>query len=284
MKATIVLPTTGDRAPLLPFSIASIQRQTITDLEIFVIGDGLDEATRETILQLQAKDSRIRLFDHPKHPRRGEVYRHAALAEACGEIVCYLCDRDLMLPRHVETLYGYLQGYDLVSSPHYRISREQKVSIGGGITAWYGAADSEAPAQARRGGHQLSSVGHTLAAYHELPEGWRTTPEGQFTDQYMWQQFLAQPNLKVYHAPHPCFLYFKRGDFPGWPVSKREPELRQWTEVLTTTGAWQPYADQAYCDLLNQVVEQQSRLGRKLLIRGRSPKELLHGWRRRFAR
>ncbi|MEO0731486.1 MAG: glycosyltransferase family A protein, partial [Bacteroidota bacterium] len=194
--ATILLPTTGDRGPLLPYSIGSIQRQTVTDFELFVIGDGVTEATRQVIQQLMAKDDRIRFFDHPKHPRRGEVYRHAALAEARGQFVAYLCDRDLWLPEHLAVLGDHLQDHDFVATGAYDVNPDYEMHYGVANVP-FGPLNLELPAH-RRGVHRLSAVGHSLVAYQALPEGWRTTPEAEYTDRHMWRQFLAQPGLRAY--------------------------------------------------------------------------------------
>src|SRR5256885_5428375 len=87
-----------------------------SDLEVFVIGDGVPDVTRELMAELAAADQRVRFFDHPKGPRHGERYRHAALHEARGEIVCYLCDDDLWLPGHVEHLRELLHESDFAHS------------------------------------------------------------------------------------------------------------------------------------------------------------------------
>ena len=81
LYATVMVPTTAGRGPLLPFSIGSILSQTVRDFELFIMGDGVDEATRRQIHDLMRRDARIRFFDYPKHERRGEPHRHAALAE-----------------------------------------------------------------------------------------------------------------------------------------------------------------------------------------------------------
>src|SRR5436309_1083330 len=99
--ATVLIPT-HDHAPLLRHSLASVQEQSVEDIEIFVIGDGVTDETRALVAGLATDDPRIRFFDHPKAPRHGEILRHAALAEARGEIVCYQADDDLWLPGHLE--------------------------------------------------------------------------------------------------------------------------------------------------------------------------------------
>ncbi len=274
MKATVVIPTTTDRGPLLPYSIGSVLRQTIQELEVFVIGDGITEKTRQIVLQLQEKDDRIRLFDHPKHPRRGEEYRHAALQEAKGEIVAYLCDRDLMLPNHLLALYDHLQHYDFVSVNHFDVSRDQQISLGAKHHG-YGPVEDMTNPEVTLGAHKLSSIGHTLAAYKALPEGWRTTPQDQATDRYMWRQFLENPGLKVFHDPHPTFLYFKRGGHPGWPTAKRLVELKEWSVVMEDTKRWEEARVKALGNCLSELASLRREKRSWLMVRGQKPFKFL---------
>jgi len=95
MPAATVLIPTHDRPECLRHSIASAQAQSLDDFELFVIGDGVTDATRAVMTELAAADPRIRFFDFPKGPRRGEVHRHTALAEAAGRFVAYLGDDDV---------------------------------------------------------------------------------------------------------------------------------------------------------------------------------------------
>src|SRR5215470_11759580 len=72
--------------------------------EIFILGDGVDDKVRAAVRALQAADSRIRFFDMPKGPRRGELNRDRVLREARSAIVCYACDDDLWLPGHLQSM------------------------------------------------------------------------------------------------------------------------------------------------------------------------------------
>lgn len=248
-KATIVVPTTGKRGPLLPFSIGSIQNQTIEEIEIFIIGDGVSGETRDTIQELQKRDDRIRFFDHPKHRRRGEIYRHEALQEAGGEIVCYLCDRDLMLPNHVEVFSTLLETHNFAFTTFIRVREDHSVMVDH-YARYFGKAAKTKKKWVRTADISLSNVGHTLQLYHKLPHGWRTTPEGQFTDTYMWKQFLAHPDCEAYSHHEPTILYFKRGHFPGAPVSKRKAELELWSEKISTREAIEKIKQDAIYELL----------------------------------
>jgi hypothetical protein len=86
-----------------------VQAQDIEDIEILIVGDGVDESVRSTVERLQAADSRIRFFDFPKGPRNGEIHRDGVLRQARGRIVCYQADDDLWLPGHLQDMEAALE-------------------------------------------------------------------------------------------------------------------------------------------------------------------------------
>ena len=237
LAATVLLPTTGDRGPLLRHSVASVLGQTVADLELFIIGDGVDPAARSAIEELAAADPRVRFVDRPKHARRGEPYRHQVLAEeASGRVVAYLCDRDLWLPTHLEELTRLLDAdADLAHTLRFDVTDA-------GTFAFRHTADLADPGDRERSASfanllPLSFVGHTLDAYRRLPHGWRTTPEGTATDRYMWAQFLDQPWVTVAGSPMPTVLYFKRGEHPGLSTPERLALLEGWSPRVAGDGS-----------------------------------------------
>ncbi|TVP97501.1 MAG: glycosyltransferase family 2 protein [Balneolaceae bacterium] len=249
-EATVIVPTTGDRGALLPYSVGSIQKQTLQDIEIFIIGDGVTDETREIINKLEKEDSRITFFDHPKHERRGEPYRHQALQQAKGRMICYLCDRDLMLPYHLETMKGLLMDYNFASTTYIDVRADQSLNIDQYI-GYYGPA-SETKQGQFKAGISLSNTGHTLELYHKLPYGWRTTPKDKFTDIYMWIQFHSHPECNAYSHTEPTIMYFKRGHFPGASVAEREKELAHWAPVITSQKNIEHIKDKAFRGLLTE--------------------------------
>ncbi|NBC04796.1 MAG: glycosyltransferase [Bacteroidetes bacterium] len=276
-KFTIVLPTTGNRGPLLPYSIGSIQNQTIQDFEIFIIGDGISEETRELIGEMIDKDSRIRLFDHPKHERRGEPYRHKALQEASSDFVCYLCDRDMMLPDHLETMAGLLEDSNFASTTFISVTPDQKLNLDQYIQ-YYGHASKSNEKAVKRATISLSNVAHTLDFYHKLPYGWRTTPSKYRTDVYMWQQFMAHPDSKAYSHPQPTILYFKRGLLFGTPVSEVATELAKWYDRIKEEKEIKQMKAEAFNYLITERRSQSllsGKLDSTILIRGYTPTELI---------
>lgn len=226
MKATVILPTTSDRGPLLRYSAGSVLRQSVRDVELVIIGDGVDAATRDAANELVRGDRRVRFFDLPKHARRGEPYRDEILRnEAKGEIVCYLCDRDLMFSNHVSETYEALKTNDIVITYCYDMGTDDAVTFAP-IGTW-GAKGEKRTRLCR-----LTCVAHTMGAYMSLPHGWRTTPARLSTDVFMWKQFLDQPHIKASRVPVPTVLYFKRGGHPGWSTEARRRELSNWYSKL----------------------------------------------------
>jgi GalNAc5-diNAcBac-PP-undecaprenol beta-1,3-glucosyltransferase len=253
IAATVIIPT-HDHGPLLSHSLGSALAQTVKDIEVFVIGDGVPDVTRSLLRQAREEDGRVRFWDHPKGPRLGEIYRHAALAEARGRIVCYLSDDDLWLPDHLETMGRLLEHADWAHSLPVQVLAEGEV---GGFYL-VNHADSRDRA-ATLAGHSrvcLSCGAHTLAAYRRLPVGWRTTPAGIFTDLYMWQQFLSDPACRASSGTRPTALKFAGTIRRGWTLERREAELAAWA-CRIADPAWRAGFVQ---DVLDQVLEQAWRL------------------------
>ena len=253
MKATVLVPT-HDHGPTLEYSVGSALAQTIEDLEVLIVGDGVPDATREVVARLRDGDPRVRFFDFPKGPRHGEIHRHQVLtSQARGEIVCYLADDDLWFPDHLEEMATLLTVADFASTlPVF-------VRVGGGLKAF--GLDLSLPATRRtmqRGlsFFGLSSAGHTLSMYRRLPHGWRTTPSGIATDLYMWQQFLAIPACRAASSPRPTMLHFPSPWRRGHPIDQRVTELETYHARLADLH----WRRQLELDILAAVVREQAKL------------------------
>ena len=254
LTATILVPTTGDRGPLLPHSVGSALRQTVEDIEVLVVGDGVDDTTRGIAEDLVAGDDRVRFFDFPKGQRRGEPNRDEVLRRhARGRIVCYLTDRDLYLPTHVEVLAGLLADADLAHTLRVSIEDDGELRH----RRW---PDLRLPEQLARHDEYpwllpLSFVGHTMAAYERLPEGWAVTPDGWPTDRWMFRKFLAQPWCRVASSPEPTVIYLKRGDHgsSGWTTAQRRELLAAWDERATAPGFPAAFARDAHDALVTEL-------------------------------
>jgi glycosyltransferase involved in cell wall biosynthesis len=185
----IIIPT-HDHALLLPHSIRSAREQTISDLRIVIVGDGVGDDTREVTRQAMADDHRIVFHDLPKAGgRTGEAHRNAIVGGSDARFVTYLCDDDLLFPDHVATMIDLLEHADLAMPPETRLAPDGSVSR----SPWSLADDiGRARALDRIGLFSLTGLSHTMEAYRRLPFGWRETPDGLASDQFMIMQFLEQ--------------------------------------------------------------------------------------------
>jgi Glycosyl transferase family 2 len=222
----------------LPLAVASVQAQGVEDIEILIIGDGVDDPVRSTVEGLRAADARIRFFDFPKGPRNGEIHRDGVLRQARGRIVCYQADDDLWLPGHLEDMETALENADFVGAMHVNVERDDRIrgyffdierpEFKDLWVAWqahpYGPWASN--------GFGLAFAGHRLEAYLRLPEGWTTTPTGLPTDQFMWTKFARQPWCRIRSLQWPVSLHFPAPDRRDWTEQQRVDELARWTEII----------------------------------------------------
>ena len=223
MIASVLIPTTGDRAALLEHSVASVLSQTVDDLEVLVVGDGASTATEAWATSV---DPRVRYFGFPKDSRRGERNRHRVLSDhARGDLVLYLCDRDLWLPTHVEEMRAVLADADFGHTLRFTMKEDDRPSAPVGLDLT--DPDDRSRAAWSTNVLPLSIAGHTMAAYRRLPHGWRTTPPGRPTDRHMWMQFLEQPGIRVAATAWPTVLSFKRP--ATWTVDQRLEVLIRWS-------------------------------------------------------
>jgi glycosyltransferase involved in cell wall biosynthesis len=232
MKATIIIPT-FNHGPTLNYSIQSALAQTVKDIEIFVIGDGVPEITKKIINDFQKKDDRIQFFDHPKGPRHGEIYRHQALKQARGEIVCYLSDDDLWFPNHIETMLKLLKKHNFAHTFPLFIGTNGKPHFSPGDLV------KEKWRQAVIKGKNfipLSCAGHTLKFYHQLKEGWSTTPENTATDKNMWKKFLLDKHCKPVTGKDITLIHLASPPRIHWATFQRLNELSYWQNKIENTN------------------------------------------------
>lgn len=104
---SILMPT-HSRVDVIAFAIQSVLRQTISDFELLIVGDGCAPGTADVIAAFN--DDRIRFFDLPKAPYFGYANRNIALREAKGTFIGFAADDDLLLPDHLELLLKSLDG------------------------------------------------------------------------------------------------------------------------------------------------------------------------------
>ena len=231
--ATIIIPT-HDHGLTLRYPLASLKRQTLGDFDAFIIGDGVPDSLKAALRELVADDERFHFIDHPKHVRRGEPYRHEVLRNAADGIVCYLADRDIWLPDHLEQMWSLLQSADYAHSLPLHIlpdgsCRAFPVDLGFAGYRWMMCAvnDNRIP---------FSCFAHALDAYHRLPEGWATTPDNHWTDLHMFRKFFANDSLRGASGLAPTAATFPTPPRKDWSSEQRLAELDAWWQRLDSDG------------------------------------------------
>jgi len=158
-------------------------------------------------------------------------FSHATMTEARGRLVFYLSDDDLWFPEHIETMTATFDatGADFVHAPPVW-------RLGDGSYYRWIVDLAKKPYRQLIYRHAnrvpLSSGSHTLAAYRALPEGWRVTPPGEWTDAWMWRQFADQPGTKFACSDRPTVLHFPSSGRESWTVDERLTELADHTAML----------------------------------------------------
>ena len=225
--ATILIPT-HSHAAFLPFAVRSALAQQGAAIELFVVGDGVEDDTREALASFLA-DPRVRFFDFPKGERHGERLRHEALRESTAPIVCYLSDDDLLLPGHVSQMQELLGAADLAQDLPVNVWPDGSLRHN---AFDLGRAEFVELLAAGRGGGGLTGVAHTRNAYDRLPFGWRPAPASVPTDVYMWQQFLSIPDFTGVTGDRLTTLVFPSPLRTHMSVAERVAELEQWHERI----------------------------------------------------
>lgn len=227
---TVIVPT-HSHDETLGFSVRSILGQTMTDLEVVVIGDGVTDAVRSVAADLCRLDGRVRFLDEPKSPRRGELFRDGVIRDSASTYVAYNCDDDLWFPHHLESMIATIGDRDFV--------HPLPILIGADGVPFHMPCDLSRPESVRwhlgtipRNTISLSGVLHTRESYLRLPHGWRETPEGRWTDHYMWQQFFEQEWFSGVTASTATTLKLMAQGRDDLPPGARRADIESWWNRL----------------------------------------------------
>jgi hypothetical protein len=250
-RISVLLPT-HEHASTLPYAVRSIQRQGVDDLEILICGDGATAAVRSVVADLMRNDQRIRFFDLPKAPARGELNRDYVMRQARGEFILHQNDDDLWLPGHIEVLERALGQADFVGAIQVNVDTDGKVRAHyfdleqpEFVAPWLEWQPNGFGPWACNGFGPIF-VAHRLDAFLRLPEGWVTTAPGLPADQVMWHRFLRQSWCRAKFLRWPIALHFPSPDRKDWTLAQRGDELRQWTEIIESPD----YAARIWRDIM----------------------------------
>ena len=225
--ASIIVPT-HDRVSTLATAIASIQQQTVREIEIVIVGDGVTPQVREIAAALAANDARVTFHDWPKAPARGGSNRDRAVRAAGSERIFYCDDDDLFLPDHVECLGPVLDQCDCADSP------AASVTLSGAIQASL-TNHRRGPireALANDGVRVLfdTHFAHRKATYEKIGQLWTDIDQGiaakflQGFARAQWVTWRTVPRITALSFHGAARRYMSAAD--------RAAEHKRWAETL----------------------------------------------------
>ena len=106
MPRVTVVMATYNWSTVLPYSIGSALRQTFTDFELLVVGDGCTDDSGSVVAVIG--DPRVRWINLPANSGHQSAPNNEGLRQARGEIIAYLGHDDLWLPHHLQSLVSAL--------------------------------------------------------------------------------------------------------------------------------------------------------------------------------
>jgi hypothetical protein len=257
VRASVLVPT-HDHASTLALAVESALRQTVHELEVLIIGDGVTEEVRGVARDLERQDERVRFLDLPKGPHHGEIHRHTAVEQSAGEIIAYLCDDDLFMPEHLADMLDLLVDHDLAQCVNGYVDPDGNIGI------FVGRLDD--PVYVARlcdpAKHfnfvGITGTAHTRAFYDRAGTPWETTPAGVYPDQHQWRRMLlsggsvratTSDRMTVIGLPS------SMGGRDAWSPAERAAELDAWVGLTRSPGGQEELDRRVGLGALRQLTE-----------------------------
>lgn len=107
---SVIIPT-YKRSEMLPRAVKSVLEQSYKNIEVVVVDDNDPDTTwrkdtKERMLQFK-NDSRVKYICHEKN-KNGSVARNTGIKNSSGEIIAFLDDDDIYLPKKIEKQVAFL--------------------------------------------------------------------------------------------------------------------------------------------------------------------------------
>jgi len=233
---SVIVPTHDHGRTLVP-AVSSALGQSVEELEVLIVGDGMPPDAAKVARGLARDHERVRLFEFDKGARHGEVHRdHVIAGEARGRFVLYLSDDDLWLPDHAETLVALLETVDfaggtaavvgehgLALTPAHDLSRSDFRPLMLSSSRVWNAIP-------------LSVAGHSRAAYLRSESRWTPAPDDIWTDLHFYRGLLADERISAASVDEVTCLHFAASERAGMTSTERAVELEAWSTRLEDPG------------------------------------------------
>lgn len=235
----VVIPT-HNHPTTLKYSVESAQNQTVDDLDIVIIGDGVTDDTRDVISDIIKTDKRVRFEDEPKRISRNEVARHRIVSESKSDMVTYLGDDDLLLSKHVEIMRDMLVDSDFTHPLPVLIHPNNILTVSRVNLKDKKWVDYHL--KPKQNEISLTGASHTMDLYRKLKFGWRVAPKNIWSDLYMWRQIFLTPNVKLSSSELSTIIKLPSSSRKEIDMSNRKSEIERWSIVIKNSdffGLWQ---------------------------------------------
>lgn len=259
-RASVLVPV-HDKETTLPLAVDTVLRQSVEDVEVLLIGDGVTDGVRRVARELVAADDRVKFLDFPKGPHHGERYRHDAIEAARSEAIFYLCDDDLLLPEHVGDLLALLEDHDLVQSLNGYVTARGEVRL-------YAADLSEPECVAlhvaddlRFNSVSITGTAHTREAYRRVSR-WDTTPAGQWPDHWQFRKIMALEGFRGATSSRMTALQFPTSSDgrDTWTDEERVAEITPWHRRVVAPGAQDEVDRLVGGGMMAQLIEERAQI------------------------
>lgn len=126
-KVTVIIPAYNAQDNIEK-SITSVCNQTIKNIEIIVVNDGSEDATKHVVELMAEKDHRIKLINQINSGV--SEARNTGLKAATGEYIAFLDADDYVDVNMYEIMlqYAYKTGADLVECGYYSVTQQGEVT------------------------------------------------------------------------------------------------------------------------------------------------------------
>lgn len=106
-RVTVIIPT-YNWSNVLPYAIGSVLRQSFSEFELLVVGDGCTDDSEQVVTAIF--DPRVRWINLAANGGHQSGPNNEGLRQARGAIIAYLGHDDLWLPHHLEVMVAAIDG------------------------------------------------------------------------------------------------------------------------------------------------------------------------------
>ena len=230
-RLCILLPT-HNRADTLEWALRSIARQTESNFEVLICGDGCTDGTANLAREWAEKDPRFLWFDLPKMPGFGYANRNQLMRHAKGEFMGYMAHDDLVFDDHFSKML------EPFADPNIQLvaSRPLWVDNAGVILPMANNLESSAVLQCLiEGHHYLPSACYMHRRSAFIDVGWWNENLPNAADLDYWRRIaLHYGATSVRYLTTPGVLHFRA----QWKTNAHpDPhQLTGWADLLTKPG------------------------------------------------